>query len=88
MSLAMADAIIRPARSGDAIAIADAHVDARRVAMPWLPKLHSRDDTIRYFTLRLRLSGRVAAPKAEPKSAPDNGATLDVQSTIPVFLVL
>ena len=40
---------IRPARREDAEPIADVHLDARRVAMPWLPVLHSRDDAIGYF---------------------------------------
>ena len=45
----MKDFEIRPARSADAEAIADVHLDSRREAMPWLPVLHSRDDTIAYF---------------------------------------
>src|SRR6266851_2090066 len=46
---AMKDFEIRPARSADAEAIADVHLDSRREAMPWLPVLHSREDTIAYF---------------------------------------
>jgi ribosomal protein S18 acetylase RimI-like enzyme len=45
----MADFIIRAAREDDAIAIAQIHIDARRVAMPWLPVLHSFEDTVRFF---------------------------------------
>src|SRR2546430_13926251 len=46
----MPDFRIRLARPDDAEAIAGAHIDARRVAMPWLPNLHSRADAIRYFS--------------------------------------
>jgi putative acetyltransferase len=31
-------------------AIADVHLDSRREAMPWLPVLHSREETVTYFT--------------------------------------
>ena len=40
---------IRPARPDDAVAIAQAHVDARRVAMPWLPVVHSFEATVSFF---------------------------------------
>ena len=40
---------IRAARSDDALAITQAHVDARRVAMPWLPVVHSFEDAVRFF---------------------------------------
>jgi ribosomal protein S18 acetylase RimI-like enzyme len=40
---------IRPAREHDAIAIAQIHIDARRVAMPWLPVVHTFEDTVRFF---------------------------------------
>jgi GNAT superfamily N-acetyltransferase len=40
---------IRPARPEDAVAIAQAHIDARRVAMPWLPVVHSFEETVRFF---------------------------------------
>jgi GNAT superfamily N-acetyltransferase len=40
---------IRQAREDDAAAIAQAHVDARRVAMPWLPVVHSFEDTVQFF---------------------------------------
>jgi GNAT superfamily N-acetyltransferase len=40
---------IRPARDDDAVAIAQAHVDARRVAMPWLPVIHTVEETVRFF---------------------------------------
>ncbi len=40
---------MRPAREDDAFAIAQAHVDARRVAMPWLPVLHTFEETVRFF---------------------------------------
>jgi len=45
----MKDCAIRSARSDDAEAIADVHHDSRREAMPWLPWLHSREETIAYF---------------------------------------
>jgi ribosomal protein S18 acetylase RimI-like enzyme len=45
----MKDFEIRSARSEDAEAIADVHLKARRVALPWLPLLHSRQETISYF---------------------------------------
>ncbi len=35
----------RRVRSDDAKAIADVHLDSRREAMPWLPVLHSHEDT-------------------------------------------
>lgn len=44
---------IRPARTDDAEAIAIVHLDARRQAMPWLPVLHSLDDTVAYFAGRV-----------------------------------
>jgi GNAT superfamily N-acetyltransferase len=40
---------IRRAREDDAAAVAQAHVDARRVAMPWLPVVHSFEDTVQFF---------------------------------------
>jgi len=40
---------IRPACSDDAEAIADVHLNSRRYAMPSLPVLHSREETIAYF---------------------------------------
>jgi ribosomal protein S18 acetylase RimI-like enzyme len=46
----MNDFEIRHAQCDDATAIADVHLDSRREAMPWLPVLHSREDTIAYFT--------------------------------------
>ena len=45
----MKDCEIRSARSDDAEAIANVHLDSRREAMPWLPVLHSREETIAYF---------------------------------------
>jgi ribosomal protein S18 acetylase RimI-like enzyme len=45
----MKDCEIRSARSDDVEAIADVHLDSRREAMPWLPVLHSREETIAYF---------------------------------------
>jgi GNAT superfamily N-acetyltransferase len=45
----MAEFQIRAAREDDAVAIAQAHVDARRVAMPWLPVVHTFEDTVRFF---------------------------------------
>src|SRR5579871_5938352 len=40
---------IRPAREDDAVAVAQAHIDARRVAMPWLPVVHTYEETVTYF---------------------------------------
>ena len=45
----MAQFQIRPARDDDAVAIAQAHIDARRVAMPWLPVVHTFEETVRFF---------------------------------------
>lgn len=45
----MKDCAIRSARSDDAEAIADVHLDSRREAMPWLPVLHSREEGVAYF---------------------------------------
>ncbi len=45
----MSEFLIRQGRADDARAIADVHLDSRREAMPWLPVLHSRDETIDYF---------------------------------------
>jgi putative acetyltransferase len=45
----MKDFEIRSARSDDAEAIADVHIDARRAALPWLSTLHSRQETVAYF---------------------------------------
>src|SRR5271167_2164319 len=41
---------IRPARMDDAIVIATAHIDARRAAMPWLPVLHTMEETVQFFS--------------------------------------
>ncbi len=49
----MSDFVIRQGRADDARAIADVHLDSRRNAMPWLPALHSRDETIAYFAGRV-----------------------------------
>jgi GNAT superfamily N-acetyltransferase len=40
---------IRVAHPDDAVAMAQAHIDARRVAMPWLPVIHSFEETVRLF---------------------------------------
>jgi GNAT superfamily N-acetyltransferase len=45
----MAQFQIRAARDDDAVAIAQAHIDARRVAMPWLPVVHGYEETVRFF---------------------------------------
>ena len=50
---------IRPARRDDAEAIADVHLHSRREAMPWLPVLHSREDTISYFAHHVLLHEQV-----------------------------
>lgn len=55
----MKEFAIRPARSGDAKAIADVHLDSRREAMPWLPVLHSREETIAYFAGHVLLHEQV-----------------------------
>jgi putative acetyltransferase len=41
--------LIRDANRDDAHAIATAHIDARREAMPWLPVIHTFEETVRYF---------------------------------------
>lgn len=40
---------IRAAREDDAVAIAQAHINARGDAMPWLPILHTFEETVRFF---------------------------------------
>ncbi|HVN28916.1 MAG TPA: GNAT family N-acetyltransferase [Candidatus Binataceae bacterium] len=40
---------IRAGHDDDAVAIAQAHIDARREAMPWLPVIHSFEETVRFF---------------------------------------
>jgi hypothetical protein len=45
----MKDFSVRSARIDEAEAIADALLDSRREAMPWLPGLHSREEAIAYF---------------------------------------
>jgi ribosomal protein S18 acetylase RimI-like enzyme len=40
---------IRPARADDAVAIATAHIDARREATPWLPVVHTFEETADFF---------------------------------------
>jgi len=40
---------IRTAREEDAAAIAQAHIEARRVAMPWLPVMHTFAETVYFF---------------------------------------
>jgi GNAT superfamily N-acetyltransferase len=55
----MKDYEIRLARSADAEAIADVHIESRRVAMPWLPMLHSREDAIAYFATHVLLHEKV-----------------------------
>ncbi len=37
--------LIRPAEARDADAIAEVHMVARRVAMPWLPEMHTDEET-------------------------------------------
>ena len=39
----------RTANAGDAQLLADIHCDARVAAMPWLPVLHSKDDTVAWM---------------------------------------
>jgi putative acetyltransferase len=55
----MDDFLIRPGRRDDAEAIADAHLDARREAMPWPPVLDSRQDAINYFAGQVLLHEHV-----------------------------
>ena len=45
----MAQFQIRAAREDDAVAIAQAHIDAWRVAMPWLPMIHTFEETVQFF---------------------------------------
>jgi GNAT superfamily N-acetyltransferase len=45
----MAQFEIRRARADDAVAIAQAHIDARRIAMPWLPVVHTFEETVSFF---------------------------------------
>jgi len=45
----MAQFQIRAAREDDAVAIAQAHIDARRIAMPWLPVVHTFEETVQFF---------------------------------------
>jgi hypothetical protein len=45
----MSNFAVRPARVPDAGALVEVYFDSRRVAMPWLPILHSRDDVSAYF---------------------------------------
>lgn len=40
---------LRPATPADAAALADVHHDAREQAMPWLPRLHPREETRAWF---------------------------------------
>ena len=40
---------IRPAREEDAVAVAQVHIDARNTAMPWLPVIHTFEETVRFF---------------------------------------
>jgi GNAT superfamily N-acetyltransferase len=44
----MAEFYIRPAEDRDADAIAEIHTSARREAMPYLPEIHSDDETRRW----------------------------------------
>jgi GNAT superfamily N-acetyltransferase len=41
---------LRPATADDAQLLADIHCDARAAAMPWLPHLHSKDETVAWMT--------------------------------------
>jgi putative acetyltransferase len=41
--------LIREGNREDAHAIATAHIDARREAMPWLPVIHTFEETVQYF---------------------------------------
>ena len=59
----MNDFEIRRARCDDAKAIVDVHLDSRSEAMPWLPLLHSREDTIAYFTDHVLLHEEVHHPE-------------------------
>lgn len=46
----MGSVIIRPARAGDAHEIARIHRQAITIAMPWLPRLHTSAEDLRFFT--------------------------------------
>jgi len=56
---AMDDLLMRPGRRDDAEAIADAHLDSRREAMPWLPVLHSREEAIHHIADHVLLHEKV-----------------------------
>jgi ribosomal protein S18 acetylase RimI-like enzyme len=45
----MSNFAVSPARVTDAGALVEVYFDSRRVAMPWLAILHSRDDVSAYF---------------------------------------
>jgi ribosomal protein S18 acetylase RimI-like enzyme len=42
--------VLRPARHADANALAELFIEARRVAMPWLPDLHTEEETHGFVT--------------------------------------
>src|SRR5215470_2846222 len=60
----MPDSEIRPARCDDAEAIADVQLASRREAMPWLPVLHSREETVAYFAGHVLLHENVLVAEA------------------------
>ena len=45
----MAQFRIRAARVEDATIISHVHIEARRVAMPWLPVMHTFEETVQFF---------------------------------------
>ena len=57
--------MIRAARGDDAEAIVTVFVDSRRQAMPWLPVLHSRKETVAYFAGHVLLREEVFLAEAE-----------------------
>jgi len=40
---------MRAAREEDGVAIAQVHIDARASAMPWLPVVHTFEETVQFF---------------------------------------
>jgi ribosomal protein S18 acetylase RimI-like enzyme len=61
----MAHFQIRRGHEKDAHAIALAHVDARRVAMPWLPVIHTFADAVRFFGEFVLVNHHVLVAEAE-----------------------
>jgi ribosomal protein S18 acetylase RimI-like enzyme len=65
----MAPVLVRPAEPGDAPAIAEIHVSARREAMPYLLELHSDDDVRTWIATVLLPSRTVWVAEVEGRVA-------------------